>query len=753
MSAQRYDFGHNDRITIDGVHYRPAGRQGRANLLRLVIDNAVVDTSIRPLTDDEYVSLHAERKIRIEEGYYSYAYQLLRDRAAGTDLSDLSDLNDEQLRTIAWKVEWCVRFNQARIGAAGYETRPNKTPEDMTAFINGERELIHRWYIETFNASRPLGRKTAGYPRKPYDYPGATTLREWLELYEAGDHQPGVFRPQYDKCGNRNQLDPRAKAIVEKQVREFATGNRLTPEDVFTRVEAELMILNRRLDPGCQVSVGASAIRRRIKKLPPILVDLAHLGAKQTQLKYTPVGGGMVSVDGLTPLERMDRVEMDDWEMDLFAILKHKHARSLVSPKARQIARELKKNRTSIRCTVTVAIDTVTKCIVGLHVTPFAPSAAGSKSALQCMVVDKSAVAKLAKCASDWPMTARPGEVATDDGSAFKGDFPVTLAKLMIEHRLPGTDPRTRGTIESFFRTFKRFCRIYTGQAFSNVVERNDYKSEEMASLLVDDVYPRLVRFIVDEYHHKTHSGLGGARPYTAWQRNVAENKFWKALRPAPDHHVQLLAFGLAVPNRVVGVDGVTFLNAVYTHDLMGSLRGYLGERTVTIVTNPCNLGAILVRVPPDLRHHFPDKGAYLRFEAPDLEGEHLADWLDGSRALRRFEKQEKLAGNPFRLTAHLDLMRDAEEARRRAGVPSHVISEEQLQTLVKAVDRDGAWVRAARPVPSGPAINGDVGSGGIGTSLARPSRSRAGSPGVVNIIPGAEALGNSTNTDDEDEA
>lgn len=89
MSAQQYVFGCNDRITIDGVHYRPSGRQGRANLLRLVIDNAVIDTSIKPLTDEEYVRLHDARKIRIEEGFYSYAYQLLRDRAAGTDLSDL----------------------------------------------------------------------------------------------------------------------------------------------------------------------------------------------------------------------------------------------------------------------------------------------------------------------------------------------------------------------------------------------------------------------------------------------------------------------------------------------------------------------------------------------------------------------------------------------------------------------------------------------------------------------------------------
>ncbi|SFM31130.1 hypothetical protein [Methylobacterium pseudosasicola] len=741
MPAERYKFGHNDRITIDGVHYRPSGRQGQANLLRLVIDNALVDTSIRPLTDSEYVRLHSDKKIRIEEGYYSHAFQLLRDRAAGTDLSDLSDLDDEQLRTVAWKVEWCVRFNQARIGAAGYMERPNKTPEGLAAFIASERELIHRWYIGTFDASRPPGRKRAGFPRKSYDYPGATTLLEWLDLFERGDGQPGVFRPQYANCGNRRQLDPRALAIVEGEVRKFASGNRIKPTDVFTRVEAELMLLNRRLPPECHVSVGASAIRRRIRKLPTILIDLAHLGPKKAELKYNPVGKGMVTLDGLTKLGRMERVEMDDWEFDLFAILKHRHVRPGVTPQARAAARVLQKNRVSVRCTVTVAIDVATKCIVGLHVTPFPPSAAGSKSALQSIVVDKNPVAKLARCTSEWPMMARPSEVATDEGPAFQGDFRTALGKLQVEHRLPGKDPRTRGTIESFFRTFKRFCRIYTGQSFSNVVERGEYQSEDMASILMEDVYMRLVRFIVDEYHHKTHEGLGGERPYKAWQFNRADNRHWPELNPAPDADKRLLAFGLAVPNRVVGVDGVTYLNAVYTHDLMGKMRGYLGERRITIVTDPCDMGAILVRVPPDLRHLFPCEAAYLRFDAPDLEGIGLADWLKNNRDMRRYEKQEKLAGNPFRLTAHLDLMRDAEEARKRAGVPSHVVSEAQLNALVKLVERGGALRRAEKAAPSGRPIGSDVGSGSIGVSLAKPARARRPARGT--------SLGTTATSDD----
>ncbi|CAO4164095.1 hypothetical protein [Methylorubrum populi] len=732
MAAERYRLGCNDRVTIDGIHYRPSGRKGRVNLLRLVIDNAVTDTTVRHLSDEEYARLRDGRKIRIEEGYYSFAFQLLRDRADGTNLSDLSDLDDETLRDIAWKVEWCTRFRQAHTGQAGHEIRCKKTPKDMTDFIEAEHELIHRWYLGMFGTVRPPGRNVQpGAQRKPYDYPSASALRNWLNLLDAGEDQPGVFRPKYGKCGNRNQLDERVRGIVEKHVRQYATGQRIKPVDVFTRIEADLMILNRRLPSAERVSIDESTVRRWIKKLPPILIDLAHLGPKRTELKYAPVGKGLVSVDGLSPLARMDRVEMDDWEIDLFAILKDRRVRPDLAPAAKAEARRLKKNRTVVRCTVTVAIDVVTKCVVGLHVTPFAPSAAGSKSALHSVVVDKTTVAKLARAASDWPMTARPLEVATDGGPAFAGDFHETLGKLRIEHRLPGKDPRTRGTIESFFGTFKRLCRIYTGRSFSNVVERGDYPSELLASVLAEDLYLRLVRFVVDEYHHKPHSSLGGMRPYEAWHR--AGND----LDPPPDDFSRLLAFGLSVRNRVVDADGITYLHARYRHPLMGKLRGFLGDRRVSIVTNPNDMGCILVGIPPDLRTHFPGDGAYLVFEADDLDGVTLVEWLRENQQLRRFEKQEKLAGNPFRLMAHHDLMQDAEEARRRAGVPSHVVSEEQLNRMVKMVERKGHVAVSKRPVPSGPPMSGNVGPGRLGTSVATPPNGRR-RPGTISDLPSA---------------
>ena len=743
MSAERYKLGCHDRVTIDGVHYRPAGRKGRANLLRLVVNNAVVDTTLKPLSDEEYAALRTARKIRIEEGFYSLAFQLLRDRAAGTNLSDLSDLPDEVLRDIAWKVEWCVRFRHAQKGVAGHEIRRNKTTEDLTAFIEGERELMHDWYIETFGLKRPLGRKISGQPRKPYDYPGASTLREWINLLNEGEDQPGVFRPQYHLCGRRNQVDERAIGIVEKHVGQFATGNRIKPSDVFARIKAELLVLNRRLQPECPISVGESAVRRRIKKLPPILIDLAHLGPKRTELKYMPVGKGLVSVDGLTPLACMERVEMDDWEIDLFTALKDTRVRPDIGPKARAEARRLKTNRVAIRCTVTVAIDVVTKCIVGLHVTPFAPSAAGSKSALQSIVVDKAPIALLAGAQGKWPMTARPLEVATDGGPAFRGDFHDALGRLRVEHRFPGKDPRTRGTIESFFGSLKRLCRIYTGQSFSNVVERGDYPSEEMASLIVEDLYFRLVRFIVDDYHQRPHSGLGGMRPIEAWRR--ADND----LDPPPDHHNRLLAFGLPVRNRALEEDGITYLNAVYKHPLMGKLRAYLGERRLTIVTDPNDMGCVLVGIAPDLRHHFEGDGAYLVFEAEGLDGTTLAEWLRENRALRRFEKEEELAGNPFRLRALLDLMGDAEKARRRAGVPSHVVSAEQLRCLVEKVERGGHVTLSERPAPSGPPVNVDARPGQIGTSLATPTGARRPAPPPTAA---PTALDGSVNMFDEDD-
>jgi hypothetical protein len=747
MPGDRYSFGPHDRIRFKGATYRPVKKDGREHVFQLVTDGVVTEDHYVRLSDEECRDLFKGREIRVDKAYFSRAQQLLLARG---DDSDIGDLSIEEQQTIAWKVEWCTRFERAHAGLDDGDHRPRRTPEDIDAFVEREREAIHRWYRQRFGVPRRLGRRIAGEERKPYDYPGASTLRDWLGRFAAAGHRQEAFRPRYDRCGNRNQLDPRAAAVAAKHVPSYASRGAPRVVDVCMRIDADLEIINKRLPPESRISISERAVRRRIRKLAPVFVDAGRLGIDRAKRKYTPVGPGLVSLDGLTALQRMERVEMDDWEMDLHAVLTHKHVWRTLGEAARHKVNRMRKARVTVRCTVTVGIDVATKCIVGLNVTPFAPSPPGSKSALRSIVVDKEGLAAAAGALSGWPMLASPGEIATDGGPAFRGDFHAGVIRLGIEHRFPGGDPRSRGTVESFFRTFKRFCRKFTGQAFATVVEKGDYPAEEMASLLCGEMQLLLVRFLLDDYHHRPHTSLGGMRPYEAWRR--ADND----LDPPPDHVQRHIAFGMPVPNRCIDAAGIVFLDAQYVHPEMGLLHGLVGRRRLTIVVDPHDLGSILVLVPADLKARFAGEGDYLLFRNDELDGTTLAERLRENRAAREFERQERLAGAPYRLGAHRALMAASEEARRRAGVPSDEITMEQFERLVRYIERKGAHVVGRRAAPSGEPTNGDDGPGRLGLSVAAPpsARPRVHGPAAAAVAVRASALDTSINMfDDEDDA
>lgn len=733
MQSLSYRLGRHDRIMIGGASFRPVSKTGRQHLLQLVTDG-ILEDHFKLLSDEDIGSLLPARKLRIDKDYFSRAQQVLKARG---DDSDLTDLCEEDLRTIAWKVEWCSRFEQAYAAS-----RIGRSPRDFEAFIDRSKNSIHRWYIDKFNANRPPGRRISGEERKTFDYPSATTLRNWLDRFAAAGHRRKAFRPKYGNCGNRNQLDPRAAPIVERNVRRYATRGKIAVADVYEAVEADLEELNRDLVEGPKVYVSERAIRRRIRKLAPLLVDLGHLGPDRARKKYGPVGSG------LGELARMDRVEMDDWEMDLHVVLKHKHVRRFITAQALERAKRLHRDKVTVRCIVTVAIDVATKCIVGLSVSPFAPSTAGSRSALRTIVADKSILAEFSGAQSDWSMCARPLEIATDGGPAFRGEFSEAVVGLGIEHRLPGGDPRSRGTIEAFFRRFKRFCRMFTGQAFCNVVQRGDYPAEEMASLLVEDVERLLIRYIVDSYHHRPHDGLGGERPYSAWNRATND------LDPPPDYMQQQIAFGIVLRDRAISPPGIRYLHVDYKHPKMGLLHGLVGKNRLTVVVTPHDMGTMLVLLKPELRAHFPGDGDYLVFTADGYEGISVAEHLSSNRALRDFERKEAERGAPFRLGAFRALRREAEEARIRAGVAHDEVDAKQYQRFVHEIERKGAIALESRMRPTGPPMNGNDETSVLGTHVAGVDPvARPSAKPTPNQSPAASMLGKSINLYDEDEA
>lgn len=674
-------FRRYDRIVINGAHYRPVGKIGETHEFQLVVDDVVEEMTILK-TDREINMLTRRGAFRCDVNHYSRVMAKLR---ATNDSTDLDSLDDKKLSTIAWKREWCVRFIRAASDPKR-KWRPRWTLTDMRRFIAAELPAMEAWYLEEFGERRPPGRRRAGQPRKCCDYPGGSTLRDWLFAYREKGFRLEAFVDRYDRCGNRNQLDPELAEIVGMGVQHWLSRRQPAVSDVKTFVEVKLERLRQERDLPVAPSVSEKAIRKRLNEVDVFRRDAARIGPDAAIRRHAPVGRGLL-VRNL-----LERVEMDDWEFDLMAVLEDTAVWRSMSAKQRKIVRR-------VRCTVTAAIDLASRCIVGFNITPSAPCTPATKSALRSIFVDKTGYALSAGAESPWDMYGPPGSVVTDGGPAFKGDFSFSQ-KQLVGRLEPSQDPRMRGTIESFFRTFKRLCRMYVGRTFSNVVEKGDYNPEAMAALTFDELQAAAVRFVVDDYHNRPHRGLEGRTPANTWNHLM---KSRGGLDPLPSRAKLIQAFGMRGKARLQK-DGITYLHGRYGSQPLARLQCMIGNVDLPLVVDPDDLSQILVAIPPRLRHRddivnerteFAQRdGDYLIVPSVDDRppGTTLADVVYASAELRKFVREENEAGRLIRLRLYEGSMLRAEQARIAAGVPQHELTQDAYERLVAQIERSAKF-------------------------------------------------------------
>ncbi|WP_026784758.1 Mu transposase C-terminal domain-containing protein [Pleomorphomonas koreensis] len=662
----RWKFGRHDRVVIKNQVYRPVGKDGRRHVLQLIVED-VQDDHFITKTDAEISELMRRKLFRHDAGYFSKTQARIRVR---NDSSDLTDLSEDELRTVLWKAEWCRRFDSARADSSA-PWRPTMSLPDIAFFIDKQKKAMDRWHVDRFGERRPAGRRRQGGPQKEFDYPSASTLRNWLIKWHAAEEHLNAFRLRYHHCGNRSQLDPRAERVVNECVANFASSLRPRQRDIYEDVEATLSKLNLSLPANvAPIYVSRNAIRARIKKIDPFFRDFNRLGKDRALRRFTPIGEGLIV---LNPLER---VEIDDWDFDLHALIASSTVWKKLSPKKRELVPR-------VRCTATVAIDVATRCIVGFNLSPNPPSTASSKTALRRIMCDKSALVAATGCKSDWRMQGRPWSVVTDAGPAFLGEFETSVARSGITRLLPEADPRKRGTIEAFFRYFKRVCRYFAGQTFANVVEKGDYQSEAMASLTFDELERSAVRFIVDSYHHRAHRGLGRCTPYGMWQRLTKDGTF-----PPPRAIELRAAFGIRV-TRTLGKHGVTYLDLAYNSAELNRVFLRHENKELDVFVDPLDIGSVLVRL-PDAEGRAQGKASDDYLEVPCVAkltmGLSLDRYLISRKALAASAKDDQTAGLLARLEAHGALTDTGERTRREAGLAEFRATEIEFEKAAKSM-------------------------------------------------------------------
>lgn len=271
---------------------------------------------------------------------------------------------------------------------------------------------------------------------------------------------------------------------------------------VYDEMCLNIRIANKQADKDLQVTCPSRAtVYRRIAALEQDLVDQARLGKRAAEGKYRPVTGS-VKVKRI-----LERIEVDHTPLDLI-VIDEDTALPLGRP------------------WLTVAIDRYSRMIMGFYVCFHEPS---SFSILQCLkraVLPKEAwLLKYPDIKEQWPCHGIPELIASDNGMDLHSDAFVKICGEMGIQLLfcPAKEPEYKGSVERFFRTISQgLIHRLPGSVFSNIDQRGDYPSEEVAAIDLKTLMHLMTKWVVEVYHCSKHRKLG-MTPLAKWTDGLGE--------------------------------------------------------------------------------------------------------------------------------------------------------------------------------------------------------------------------------------
>lgn len=512
-------------------------------------------------THEEFRSFLRQPDTRLKRGHFSSESALRRLRC---DLTYLNTLPEHTRHAVLWRTA-CVRF------ALEAEARGEiKRTEDS---VGGWLPELERLLSAHERAQRLRKRaKRAGQSLNGLDIPSARWLLQWIRLYERYGRSPLVFvrKPRASSTFHRKFI-AQSEALLSECVLAYLDRNRPSRDQIAEDALTRFKTVNEERDlkglPPFSIP-SKSTIHRRIRLLDPFETMVQRHGIDAARAKF-----GFYE-DGLRADYPLQRIEMDEWQIDLmtlfcdaglFDTLPH-------AERAKMIGRRW----------IYVAMDCATRCVVSLLIVE-KPNSSDAIRALELITIDKSPIAQAADCLTPWDQHGGIGILVTDNGSAFAAEsFRLAVVDLGATYEAPPAGvPKLRARIERVFRTFStKLAPMLTGRTFSNSVERGDYPSEARAALTDDDLVKAFTLFIVDIYHNTPHGGLKGETPANAGKRLMAE----QGVTPPPDANNRRAVFG-AAHEATLDRHGVTIMGINYTCPKLQEalLRGSKGKLPVRV--------------------------------------------------------------------------------------------------------------------------------------------------------------------------
>ncbi len=371
---------------------------------------------------------------------------------------------------------------------------------------------------------------------------------------------------------------------------------------------------------------AGNTIRARLRSLDPLVVAQKREGFEATR-NLRPAAGKAPE-----PEKPLDIVQMDHTPVDVMVVDDS--------------------SRESIgRPHLTLAIDTLTRCIVGMLLSLEAPSATSVGLCLAHTVSDKRAwLDRLSLTDISWSMSGKPVLVYTDNAKEFKSE---ALKRGCEQHGInldyrPGGQPHFGGIIERVIGTAMKMVHELPGTTFSNIQERGKYDSEGRAIFTLSELEQWLALAICT-YHESIHNGLWES-PSACWKRHTETVK----PKTVKNERAFLIDF-LPVIRRSISRTGFVIDHIGYYADV---LKPWIARRK--------NLEKFIIRRDPrDLSRIWvlePGSNQYLELPYRSISNPAVTLW-EHKKAVEKLREKGRAQINELELFRMITLMRKIEES------------------------------------------------------------------------------------------
>jgi putative transposase len=471
--------------------------------------------------------------------------------------------------------------------------------------------------------------------------PHETTVKRWAKRFRNSGNNICSLIPDYIGRGNRKpRYSEEVQLIADREIREiYLNINKNTQDETLSAIRHAIEIENKQLPEHEQMpKPKRKFLRNIIDEMDAIEVYRARYGdyAAKKEFREAIKSGEII-------MEPLERVELDHTKLDLIVV----DGKTLL-PLGRP--------------TLTIAEDRCTRCFCGFHVGYDPASYVSLQKCMSHAIKPKEYIKeKYPNIVSSWPCYGTMDLAVVDNGPEFHSkDFEAAALSNLTDIRYcPKRQPWWKGAVERLFRTMgKSMVHTIPGTTFSNIVDKGDYKSVDLAIITEADLDELLHMWICDIYHHQNHRSTGRT-PYSLWLERIT------SVRQTLPASVELLDVNLSsIEYRTLFHYGIG-LNAPLTynsHELQ-KIRQKYGKKIVQVRWDRSDLGFVHIldddantylKVPCTWQGYANGISLWLhkamRRDALSHEGPESEAKLDAAKARMR-EKVEEALNNKKKVT------------------------------------------------------------------------------------------------------